>query len=320
MRLAPLFSLVPGLLAAISGCSPAPKPRHPDNAGASPVRAFVTIVPQVDFVRRIGQDRVRVDLLVGPGQSEHTYEPTPRQMTDLAQARVYFSIGVPCEKSLLPRIADVNPGLMIVDTSADVPFRKGRTCCAAHPHDAEHDEHDDESVRDPHIWLDPRLVKIQARHIRDALGRIDPGGMDSYQRNCAEFEAQLDKLHTELSAQLAPYKGDEFIVFHPAYGYFADAYSLRQIAVEEEGKEPSVKQLAGLIDLAARKGIKVIFVQPQFATAGAATIATAVHGRTMQLDAMTVDYLRDIRVIAERLVSDFRSRTAPGQISAAVSH
>jgi zinc transport system substrate-binding protein len=307
------------LMAGMVGCGSATSPAPTGDANSSLIGCFVTIQPQADFVRRIGRDRVSVEVLVGPGQSEHTFDATPRQMTALAGARVYFCIGVPCEKSLLPKIADVNPRLEIVDTSAGVNFRHGGPCCAPHPAGSAHDEQDDELVRDPHIWLDPRLVKIQARNICDALAKIDPTGASIYRRNCAEFEEQLDKLHAELTSRLAPFKGSEFIVFHPAYGYLADAYGLRQIAVEEDGKEPTIKQLTGLIDLAKRKNIRDIFVQPQFATAGAATVASAVRGRTVVLDPMVTDYVRDMRAIVEKLANSFESRVSPEQISASVA-
>ena len=308
-------ALFASLVSSLVGCSPTVPSNSPAGPNEAQVRAFVTILPQLDFVRRIGGERVHVDCLVGPGQSHHTYEPTPRQMTELARAQVYFAMGVPCEHSLLPRIADVDRDILIVDTSAGVSFRHGDACAHLHPA-GQSDADDHHSSNDPHIWLDPRLVKIQARHIRDALSRVDAAGKANYQKNCADFEDQLDQLHAELAARLAPYRGREFIVFHPAYGYFADAYALVQVAVEEDGKEPTVKHLTRLIDLARSEGIKVIFVQPQFASAGAAAVAAAVQGRIVPLDPMTVDYLRDMREISQKIAAGFSRNAEPEKLSA----
>lgn len=284
--------------------------RNNENGNQSRVRTFVTILPQADFVRRIGKDKVAVDVLVGPGQSHHTYEPTARQMTLLSQSQIYFSIGVPCEFSLLPKIADANHKMLIVDTSEGVKFRADASCGE---HDHDHDAHD------PHIWLDPRLVIIQARHIRDGLKQIDPQNSQFFEQNCAEFERQLQDLNNQLTGQFVPYKGREILVFHPAYGYFTDAYGIRQLAVEQDGKEPAVKYLASLIDKAKSAQINTVFVQPQFPSASADTIASAIHGKTVPLDPMTNDYLLDMREIARRIIASFAGQNEPVQSAAAIN-
>jgi zinc transport system substrate-binding protein len=289
--------LPPGALAliALAGCG---SPPTPGPEGRLPL--FVSILPQADFVERLGGRRVDVHVLVGPGQSHHAYEPTALQVGRLARAKAYFRIGVPFETGLLDKIAAAVPHLRIVDTSEGIRLRDATD---GHDHDDAGCDHASHAGKDPHIWLDPRLVKVQAATICRALCELDPPHCDEFQANLQAFHAELDRLHEDISRLLAPLRGREFYVFHPAYGYFADAYGLTQVAVEEEGKEPSLRRLQGLIDRARRAGVRLIFVQPQFPTAGARAVAAAIGGAVVPMDPMARDYLASLRSMA-RLVAD----------------
>ena len=129
---------------------------------------FVSILPQKFFVEKIGAEKVKVSVLVGPGQSPATYEPLPKQLTDLSQAHLYFRIGVPFEIGWLDKIQNLNPNLDIVDTRKGIELR---------PIEASYQENKPEQKgeqKDPHIWLDPLLVKLQAETICRELSRVDP--------------------------------------------------------------------------------------------------------------------------------------------------
>lgn len=289
-----------------------------DGAGSAvPLRVFVSIVPQADFVKRVAGDRVEVEIMVGPGQSHHTYEPTPRQISRLAESRAYFQIGLPFERAVCDRISQVAPSVRLIDTTRGVTFREMTGCCATHDEPAHLGEHDDSrsshshAGRDPHIWLSPRLVKAQARTIRDALVEIDPAGAADYDAGLARFERDLDELDSRIRNRLKPFTGRAFLVFHPAYGYFADEYGLEQVAVEEDGKEPSARRLVELVARANALGIKRVFVQPQFAVGGAKAVADAIGASVVPLDPMTVDYVRDLWTLAERLAEGFDAQGQP---------
>jgi zinc transport system substrate-binding protein len=305
--------LTAAALLAVSACRRAPAPPQtsssPATAGpptAGQLHVFVSILPQAYFVERIGGPRMHVDVLVGPGQNPHSFEPTPGQMAALAQARVLFGIGLPFEDALLPKVRASFQRLEIVDTRQGVPLRRieaHEVESDAHEHQA-HDEHDQDHQaggEDPHIWLAPKLVKIQAQTIADTLAQIDPEHADEFRRNLAAFDADLDALDVRLAAALAPLKGKAFFVFHPAFGYFADAYGLKQVPVEIEGKEPAPKDVAALIQQARQAGVKVVFVQPQFPTRAAEMVAQQIGGAVVPLDDLPRDYLHSMEALAEQV-------------------
>lgn len=259
------------------------------------VDAFVSILPQAYFVERIGGELVDVDVLVGPGQSPATYDPSPRQLTRLAQADVFFRIGVPFENRLIKKITGAFPDLNVVDT------RRGVKLLHLDEHD--HDGHAHHDVQDPHIWLDPLRVKIQAKTIADELARLDPDHADAYKKNLAAFHAELDRVDKEIKAMLAPYRGRAFMVFHPAYGYFADAYGLRQVAVERGGREPTPRQLAHWIDTARKNDIRIVFVQPQFSQNAAERLADSIDGAVKPMDPLAHDYLNNLYKMAREIAA-----------------
>jgi zinc transport system substrate-binding protein len=265
-------------------------------ASTGKIVVFTSIVPQEYFVERIGGNRVEVQALVKPGSSPATYEPTPRQMAALSEARLYFRIGIPFENALLPNIEETMKGLRIVDTRKGITLRAMK----AHHHD-ESEDHQHDGGNDPHIWLNPRLVKLQAQTIAEALIEVDPDGKDVYKKNLAAFLKDLDVLDAKLAEALAPVKGKTFLVFHPAWGYFADAYGLEQEPIEIEGKEPSAKQLARIIEEAKEEGVRVIFVQPQFSQASAEQIAEAIGGAVVPIDPLARDYITNLEAVAAKV-------------------
>jgi zinc transport system substrate-binding protein len=273
-----------------------------------PINVFVSILPQKYFVERVGGYLVDVGVLVGPGNSPATYEPTPRQMSELSRARIFFRIGVPFEKSLIPKIESTFKNLTIVDTRKGIKLRQ---MAEDHDHAHDGDEHHNKGEKkhheggepDPHIWLDPILVKIQAKTICDGLSKVDPQHADVYRKNLKDFQNDLAEINAKISKVLAPLKGKVVFVFHPAYGYFMDRYGLKQVAVETGGKEPTGKQLSALIDRATRSHVKVIFVQPQFDQKNAETTAKAIGGAVVSLDPLSPDYLKNLSDMASRIES-----------------
>lgn len=287
-----------------------------DSAGSQQdvekIVVFTSIVPQTYFVKRIGGERIEVQALVKPGNSPATYEPSPRQMAALSNAKLFFRIGVPFENGFIPKIKAVIKGLRIVDTRNGIELRKMTAHHydedgheeEHHDHDAHsgHDEHEHEGHhhggKDPHIWLSPRLVKIQARTIADALIEVEPDSKALFEKNLNAFLSDLDQLDSELSDALAPVSGQTFMVFHPAWGYLADDYGLKQESIEIEGKDPSAQRLAQIAEMAKNEDVRVIFVQPQFSKESATNIAESIGGAVIAIDPLSPDYLNNMQHIA----------------------
>jgi zinc transport system substrate-binding protein len=256
----------------------------PGLAAALPV--FVSILPQKYFVERVGGERVAVSVMVGPGQSPATYEPTPRQMAALSRSRLYFSIGVGFEDTWMKRLQAAYPDLRVV------PMQRGVGLLPLAGASGE------PRGTDPHVWNSPQRVKLMATNVRDALIRADPANRREYESNHRAFVAELDNLDRDIRTILVPAKGKAFLVFHPAWGYFAKDYGLRQIPIEAEGKEPGAKALARVIDLGRREGAKVIFVQSQFSRRTAETVAAAIGARIVAVDPLAEDYPQNLRRVA----------------------
>ena len=270
------------------------------------VSAFCSIAPQEFFIERVGGDLVSVKVLVGPGQSPHTFEPTPRQMAELAESDVYFAIGLPFENRLLGRVEELGSGIQVVDTSEGIPRRRVED---AHRRDGEHGgEH--RGLPDPHTWLNPRFAKMQARNICNALKELVPEHGEEFETNLSRLLHDLDALDAELMDALGPLAGESIYVFHPAFGYFTDAYGLRQVPIELGGMEPSARELAGLIYHATSAGVRVIFVQPQFSTRSARAIAEDIGGAVVPIDPLSADYMDNLRSIAREVSKALREGQA----------
>jgi len=257
----------------------------------------VSILPMKYFVDRISGGEIDVTVLVPPGKSPATYEPTPRQVTDLSAAEVLFTIGVPFELSFIPIIASTLPDLEIVDTTTGIEKRE--IDGDEHEESDGHDEHSD--LPDPHVWLSPPLVKIQARNILQALIEAYPAQEDSFSHNYRALLDDLDALHRRLKESLAPVKGSSILVYHPSFGYFAEEYGLHQIAVELGGKEPTPKKLEQVIARAREEGVKVIFVQPEFSRTSAERVADAIGGAVVEVAPLKPDYLENMYEIAAKI-------------------
>lgn len=281
------------------------KENNKERSDASPIiSVFASILPQKYFVERIGGERVRVDVMVKPGQSPETYEPTPDQIIKLSSSDIFFTIGVPFETQFLPSISASLKNLKIADTSDGVTKRYMKQYEEGEDHHDDHDDHGHshgEGALDPHIWLSPVAVKIQAVNIFNTLSEIDPDGRDYYKNNLDGFIEDLDDVHAQLKEILAPYRGKTIFVFHPAFGYFADEYGLRQEAIETGGKDPAPATLLRIIEKALEEEVRIIFVQPEFPRKSAESVAKAINGSVVVLNPLNPDYLNNLLYLAEEV-------------------
>lgn len=269
------------------------------------VSVLVTIVPQEEMLSSIGGDFVDVTVMVPAGESPHTFEPTPHQMTKVATASAYFTVGsgVEFELTYLDTIVEQNPDLTLFDCSKDI------TVLSFDEHYAEsgnHEENDDSHEgTDPHIWTSPVNMKKMAEIVYEGLIEIDPEHQAQYYANYINYSASLDSLHQNISTLLEPYQGKSFMVYHPAWGYFGDSYQLNMIAIEEEGKKPGPTGIAAIIDQAQNESINVIFVSPQFDISSAETIATEINGEVAFANPLMNDYKQTLTTLAETIIQGY---------------
>ncbi len=266
------------------------------SAEVEPIRVVVSVQPQAYFVERVGGEYVDVEVLVGPGRSPATYEPTPQQMVRLQQADLYFSIGVPFESGLLPKVHGLHSDLRLVNMRSGI--EDSSPVDQHEPHAGHGHDHGSD---DPHVWLDPAKVKMMAQTVLQELSHLHPQHESWFQDNLQLFLNDLDSVDVRIRRRLSDVQGKTFYVFHPAYGHFAQAYGLNQVAVEVDGKEPGPTQLADVIKHARRDNVGVIIVQPQFAQKSAETIAAAIGGEVLSLDPLAYDYLTNLEEMADKL-------------------
>jgi len=273
---------------------------------AKPLQVFVSVLPQKHFVEQVGGEYVHVSVMVQPGHSPATYEPSLKQMTKLSQADAYIRIGVPFENIWMPRLQKNNPQLRLVDARQGIELLK----LAEHKHEGAHHYHHhhahEEETLDPHVWLDPLLVVQMTQQIQQVLSELAPQQAAIFAQNAQKFILALRQLDRELHQQLKSVQGQRFLVFHPSWGYFAKNYGLQQIAIEKKGKSPGAKRLQSIIEQAKAADIRVIFVQQQFSQRDAKTVANAINGEVIAVDPLAENYVQNLRDVAQVFVKALR--------------
>jgi len=266
------ISLLLPILLLLLGCSQ-------KKVAASKPLVFVSIAPLSGLAKEIVGEQVSVITLVGKGQSPHSYEPSAKQMTQLGDAKLFFTVGLPFENHLLEKITPLYPSLRVVKAQAGIQLNQS----------------------DPHLWMSPANAIVLVKNMTRELKKIDPAHADLYQKNSDQLIQHLSETDRAIREQLAPYAGKTFYVFHPAFGYFAQSYHLKQRAIELDGKAPSAQQLAQLIQQAKAAHVHVIFVQKQFPTRAVEAVAKAIDGVVIPLDPLAEDLAKNFRHIADHL-------------------
>lgn len=287
----------------------------------------VSVPPQKHFVEKIAANTLDINVIIPAGVDEHNFDFKPATMQRLEKSDIYFTIGLEFERVFADKFQSNFANLQVIDTGKDL-----RNLATSHTHskddhdehhnhaghdDHDHDEHaqgkdehhahkhsnshETHSENDPHIWLDPILVKIQASTIAKALIAKYPQHKALYEANLIKFQAELDALNAEISALFEKSKNKKFIIYHPSLGYFAARYHLVQIPVEIEGKEPKTKDLQRLMSVAKKENIKTIFVQKGFSQNAAKSLAKELKASVVELNHLSDDYSKNLLEIAKKI-------------------
>lgn len=260
----------------------------------------VSIIPQKTFVQKIGGEKVNVMTLVKPGQSPHTYEPKPHQMKKLSNVQIYFPIKIEFENAWLEKFISQNKNMQVV------PMTKGIQFIMMEKHKHLKGETTVRTITkpDPHTWISPLNVKIMAKNIYETLSLVDVKNQDFYKKNYLKFLDEINEVDTKINKILLNIPNDsKFMVFHPAWGYFARDYGLIQFPVEKEGKEPTPKAMIAIIEKAKNENIKAIIVQKEFSTKSATTLANELNIKVIEESPLAANWEENLINMAKTIAN-----------------
>lgn len=266
------------------------------------INAFVSIPPQKFFVEKIGGNKVDVSVFVSPGMSPENFEPLPSQLIKLSRADLYFTIGLQFENTVINNFQSSHPSLKIINTGENINHRSVESykdiLDKSHSHKHRVDEHN-HGLFDPHIWLSPALVKLQAEIIYKSLSELDPTSEDYYKNNFKNFIADIDSAAKLISSNLLNVESRDLLVFHPAWGYFCDDFNLKQIPIELEGKEPGMKDLSNMLNYIKKNRSKFILAEAQNNSPALNSIAEELNLKIIKHDPLAENYFHNLVLLSE---------------------
>jgi len=252
-----------------------------------------SILPQRYLLQKIAGNRYEINVILPPGASPATYDPSPRQLQQLSKSKAYFMIGhLGFENAWIKKISSLNKSMPVFDLSSGIELINS---------EHHHSNRDKKRINaDPHIWLSPKAIKIICYNIYTALKEIIPSDSLIYKHNYYSFLEELDSIDSEIRNSLSELNNRTFFIYHPALTYYARDYELLQISVEQEGKAPSPYHLKQLINLAEKENIKTIFIQEQFDIENAEVLAHEIGGKIIKINPLDEDLLSQIIYITSQ--------------------
>jgi len=266
--------------AILAGCKHAPKKASTDDI---PV-VTVTIPPYQYFVNKIAGDKVGVNVMVSNGNNPETYEPYAQQMMELSKSDLYLKVGsIGFEQTWMKKLQDNAPGMKVIDTSVGIAPAKTPG-----------------GNIDPHVWMSCKNARIISRNILKALCDLRPKHQALFEKN---YQALLHSIDQRDSIIAHEARGNaefehKFVIYHPILTYFARDYQLEQLAIEEEGREPSAAQLKSLIERAKREKIKYCFIQSEFANRNVTTFIKESHTKAFEINPLQGDWDEAMKEVA----------------------
>ena len=254
---------------------------------AKPV-VIASIAPVEYLAKAVGGDKIEVQSLAKG--DVHSYEPKPNDMKAVAKARIFIAAGLEFEEAWIPRFKASAKNLVVVKSDAKIAKLKEER-----EEQAEHDEKH-EAHADPHVWLNPMLAITMARNISDALIDMDKANKDFYLENFQKLMNDLLAFDESAKESLAGLKNRKFVVYHPAWGYFAAHYDLEQISIERSGKEPKIDEMASTVKMIKDENIKVIFADPNRSQKSAQILASQTGAKVELLDPLGYNLLENLKI------------------------
>lgn len=246
----------------------------------------VTIEPLRYIAEQIAGDKFQVVTLVPNGSSPETYEPTAQQLVDLTRSELYIQVGeLGFERTWTKRLRANAQHLIVVDSSEGIQ-----------PVDC-----NDHSCSDPHTWTSPTNVLQIARNVYQAMVMIDKKDSIYFRSNLDSLCSKVIKIDAQIENMLENIPNRSFLIYHPALTYFAHDYQLRQLALENEGKEPSAASLKQLVAQAQQDSVHLMFVQKEFANRNVETVCKATGAKQVEINPLSYDWCGEMLKIAKAI-------------------
>lgn len=274
--------------------------RSGDDAG----RLIITtsIAPFEYFISEIAGSDFEVNVIVPPGASPATFEPTPSVLRGVAGSSAIILNGyLGYEMAWGDRITGINRDIALLRLADSQDLVYGE----AH----RHGDHFHYSGVDPHFWTSPVAALKMADDILSFLRSIYPDRAGEFESNHGRLVITINEVAARLESLLGDYRGESFMIFHPALTYLARDYGLNQVSVEVDGKEPSPAQMKSFIDQGVEKGIAVIFVQKEFDRRNAEAIADEINAAVVEIDPLNREWPETVISIGEALSRGFGSNS-----------
>lgn len=276
----------------ITGCSSTESPREPSR------KVLVTVAPYRQVVEILSQGKLDVEVLVPAGANVHDFEPTPRQVIGVSQVDLWFRVGEAFEGRVQQSLESHRQDLVVHDLRKGLSLRAmdethGHSIHCSHAHGL-----------DLHIWLSPRMMKLQAHAMTEALIDYYPDWADIFRKGLDQLLKDLDAVDEDIREILRLHRGKVLLVGHPAFGYFCDDYELRQIPLECAGSDPTPQALTSTLQLARKHEVRHVYTQPQFSPKGPEMVARELRGRVIEVDPYREDYLENLRDLARAFAGE----------------
>lgn len=251
------------------------------------MKVMATFMPVYDIAVHIGGDLAEVRLLLPPGASPHTYEPTIRDSMAMEDSAIVFKLGLSLDdwidkalkssESKTRKIIVISKGIDLIPLDGE----ECKGCGGKHDH-----SHDGAKGSDPHVWMDPVLMKTMAANVRDAYMEALPDKKEIIVANYEKYVKMLDELDRDYREKLSKYKVKDFVTFHALLNYTARRYGLNQVdvIVGFAGKEPEPRHLIAVIEKLKKTGVKTVLAEPQFSTRASESIASEIGGKVVIID------------------------------------
>ena len=276
------------LCVILAGCKGTPQ-KQADSGKASrtekpAVTVTVTISPYKYFVDQIAKGKVDVNVMVSNGNNPETYEPYAQQMMELSKSALYLKVGsIGFEQTWMKKLQDNAPDMKVIDTSVGIKPAKTPG-----------------GNIDPHVWMSCSNARIIASNILKALCELEPKNKAFFEKNYQSLLSIIDKRDSTIKENFKkdPDLVRKFVIYHPILTYFARDYQLEQLAIEEEGREPSAAQLKSLIERARKEKIKFCLIQAEFANRNTTTFINESHTKPMDINPLQGDWNRAMQEAA----------------------